>query len=163
LKIGVLSDTHGWFHPGLPEALSGCEVILHAGDLGDADVLEQLQELAPVRLVVGNIDGEYVRRRYPTHDRFDLSGLRFWMTHIAGHPDRWRAGIGLELRANPPDILICGHSHILRIERVPSLGRMLFLNPGAAGRQGFHQVKTCVLLYLEPGKATRAEVVHLDG
>ena len=125
-------------------------------------MLDQLSALAPVRLVVGNIDGEYVRRRYPIHDKFELSGLRFWMTHIAGHPDHWQAGMGPELRVDTPDVLICGHSHILRIDRVASLGRMLYLNPGAAGRQGFHQVKTCVLLYLEPGRATRAEVVHLD-
>ncbi len=162
LKIGVLSDTHGWFHPGLPKALGGCELILHAGDLGAPELLDELSEIAPVRLVVGNIDGQFVRRRYPIHDHFEVEGVRFWMTHIAGNPDRWQAGMGPQLQEDTPDILICGHSHILRIERVPSLQRMLFLNPGAAGRQGFHQVKTCVLLYLADGQAKKAEVVHLD-
>lgn len=126
------------------------------------DILDQLEQIAPVRTVPGNIDGQYIRRRYPIHDRFELSGVRFWMTHIAGHPDRWQAGVGQLLKEDPPDVFICGHSHILRMERVGSLGGMLYLNPGAAGREGFHQVKTCVKLRLEDGKAVEAQVVHLD-
>ncbi|MBO6575331.1 MAG: metallophosphoesterase family protein [Rhodothermales bacterium] len=160
--VGVVSDTHGWFHPELPSALGDCDLILHAGDVGDPSILERLAEVAPTRAVPGNIDGQYILRRYPAHDRFEFEGLRFWMTHIAGHPDRWQAGLGPMLRQDPPDVFICGHSHILRIERVASLGNMLFLNPGAAGRQGFHQVKTCVRLHLDGGKAVQAEVVHLD-
>jgi putative phosphoesterase len=160
--VGIISDTHGWLHPEACTELKGCDVILHAGDVGDPEVLEELATVAPVRAVIGNIDGEYIRRRYPMHDRVELEGVRFWMTHIAGHPDRWQAGMGPQLKADPPDVLVCGHSHILRIERVASLGGMLFLNPGAAGRQGFHQVKTCVRLRLEGGKAVQAEVVHLD-
>ena len=160
--IGVISDTHGFFHTEIPTYLDGCEVILHAGDVGDPEVLERLERIAPVRAVSGNIDGQYVRRRYPVHDRFALAGVRFWMTHIAGHPDRWQAGMGPQLKEDTPDVLICGHSHILRVERVASLDGMLFLNPGAAGRQGFHQVKTCVRLHVSDGKATKAEVVHLD-
>jgi predicted phosphodiesterase len=85
------------------------------------------------------------------------------VTHIGGHPGRWAAGVEPALRAGPPGVFVCGHSHILRIERVPALGGMLYLNPGAAGRQGLHTVKTCVRLYVEAGAARRAEVVHLDG
>ena len=162
LLVGVVSDTHGYFHPELPEALGGCDIILHAGDVGTEEVLEELEEIAPVRAVPGNVDGGYILRRYPTHDRFELEGVRFWMTHIAGHPDRWQAGLGPMLREDPPDVFVCGHSHILRIERVAGLKGMLFLNPGAAGRQGFHQVKTCVRLTLRDGKAVQAEVVHLE-
>ncbi|NNE69218.1 MAG: metallophosphoesterase family protein [Rhodothermales bacterium] len=162
MLVGVISDTHGWFHPGIPKALGDCDVILHAGDVGDPDILEQLEALAPTRAVPGNVDGRYIRVRYPVHDRFMLDGAKFWMTHIAGHPDRWQAGLGPMLKEDPPDVFICGHSHILRIERVGSLGGMLYLNPGAAGRQGFHQVKSCVRLRLEQGKAVEAQVVHLD-
>ena len=119
MKVGVVSDTHGWFHPALTSDLAGCEVILHAGDVGEPAVLDGLSAIAPVRVVVGNIDGGHVRRQYPVTDRFELAGVRFWMTHIAGRPGRWESGLGHELREDPPDVLICGHSHILRIERVP--------------------------------------------
>lgn len=161
MLLGILSDTHGFFHPELEEVLSGVDLILHAGDVGTPEVLARLEALAPVRAVFGNIDGAAVRRRAPEHQRFTAAGLRFWMTHIGGHPRRWAPGVGAQLRQERPDVFVCGHSHILRIERVASLGRMLYVNPGAAGREGFHQVKTCVRLRLEGGAAREAEVVHL--
>lgn len=167
MLLGLVSDTHGWLHPELPRALDGCDLILHAGDVGTPAVLEPLREVAPVRAVWGNIDGQDLRRAWPEDDRFEVEGVRFWMRHIAGRPGRWKAGLGERLRADPPDVFVCGHSHILCIERVKGLGRppggMLFVNPGAAGRHGFHQVKTCVRLRVEDGAARQAEVVHLDG
>lgn len=162
MRIGVLSDTHGWFHPGLPEALEGCGLILHAGDVGDPDILDRLEEIAPVRAVSGNIDGPFLLRRLPVSVRFEVEGVRFMMIHIGGTPGKWKSGLGPELREDPPDVLVCGHSHILRMERVGSLSNMLFLNPGACGREGFHRVKTCVVLHVEDGKARQADVVHLD-
>lgn len=162
MRIGILSDTHGYFHPALPDYLAEVDLILHAGDIGDAAILDRLEALAPVHAVWGNIDGSDLRRRTPEHQRFDCDGLSFWMTHIAGRPGRWQHGMGRALRQQTPDVFICGHSHILRIERVETLGGMLFINPGAAGRQGFHLVKTCVRLHLEDGLARQAEVIHLD-
>ena len=160
--LGLVSDTHGYYHPALDAHLAGVDLILHAGDVGDEAILDRLEALAPVRAVYGNIDGGALRRRLPEHARFEAGGLAFWMTHIAGRPGRWQQGMGAALRADPPDVFVCGHSHILRIERVKPLGGMLFVNPGAAGRQGFHQVKTCVRLHLADGAAQQAEVVHLD-
>ena len=162
MLIGILSDTHGYFHPALPEYLSEVDLIVHAGDVGDPAIVDRLETLAPVRAVWGNIDGPALRRRVPEHQRFEASGLSFWMTHIAGRPGRWQRGMGQALRRDTPDVFICGHSHILRIERVVTLGGMLFINPGAAGRQGLHRVKTCVRLVLEDGAAKQAEVIHLD-
>ncbi len=162
MNIGVLSDTHGFFHPALPEVLAGADLILHAGDVGTEAVLDGLEALAPVRAVYGNVDGQALRRRTAEHVRFEAGGLRFWMTHIAGRPGRWQRGMGQALRREPPDVFVCGHSHILRIERVESLGGMLYLNPGAAGREGLHQVKTCVRLRLDDGALREADVVHLD-
>ena len=162
MTLGILSDTHGYFHPALPTYLSGVDLILHAGDVGDAKILNQLAALAPTRAVWGNIDGREVRQRTEEHERFEAGGLSFWMTHIAGRPGRWQRGMGRALAEAPPDVFVCGHSHILRIERVAALGRMLFINPGAAGRQGLHTVKTCVRLHLSGGAATEAEVIHLD-
>jgi putative phosphoesterase len=163
MLIGVVSDTHGYYHPALDEAFADVDLIVHAGDVGPAEVLGRLEELAPVHGVYGNVDGAPVRGRLPEWVRFEAAGVSFLVTHIGGHPKRWAKGVGPALRAARPGVFVCGHSHILRIERVPSLGGMLYLNPGAAGRQGFHTVKTCVRLRVEGGAARQAEVVHLDG
>ena len=163
MEIGILSDTHGWFHPGLADDLEGVDLILHAGDVGDVHILDMLRTIAPVRAVYGNIDGWDVRAEAPEIDEFEAGGLRFFMTHIAGRPGRWQRGMGRRLADARPDVFVCGHSHILQIERVESLGGMLFINPGAAGRQGFHLEKTCVRLHVDDGLARRADVIHLDG
>ncbi len=160
--IGVVSDTHGYFHPELADVFSGVNFIIHAGDIGNADTLIALEAIAPVRAVYGNVDGWDLRSYVPETLDFVEENLRFQVTHIAGHPGRWQRGIGKSLQSEPPDIFICGHSHILRIERVPKLGNMLYLNPGAAGRQGFHQKKTAVRLTINDGIAQQAEVIHLD-
>ena len=163
MTLGLVSDTHGWLHPALCDALAGVDLILHAGDVGTPDILDALEAVAPTKTVWGNIDGRPIRQRATEHLRIKVAGVNLWMTHIGGHPKRWAKGIGPRLRAEWPDVFVCGHSHILRIERVPHLGGMLYVNPGAAGRQGFHQVKTCVRLTVEGGAATKADVVHLDG
>jgi hypothetical protein len=84
------------------------------------------------------------------------------MTHIAGRPGRWQAGMGEKLADDPPDVLVCGHSHILRVERVEAFGGMLYVNPGAAGKQGFHARKTCLRLTIRDGRPTEMDVIHLD-
>lgn len=163
MLVGVLSDTHGYFHPALPEVLADVDLILHAGDVGDPAILDGLEALAPVKAVFGNVDGPPIRNRCPEEVRFEAGGLSIWMTHIAGRPGRWQRDMGRRLaEEGTPDVFMCGHSHILQVERVASLGGMLFLNPGAAGRQGLHQKKTCVRLHIENGRARSADVVHLD-
>ena len=161
MRLGIVSDTHGFYHPELDDVFAGVDVILHAGDVGPVEVVDRLERLAPVVGVYGNVDGPPVRGRFKEHVRIRVGGVRLWMTHIGGRPGRWAKGIGPTLRADPPDLFVCGHSHILRVERVPALGRMLYLNPGAAGRQGFHQVKTCVRLTVEDGRMRDAEVIEL--
>ena len=160
--LGILSDTHGYFHPNLPDDLAGVDRILHAGDIGDLSILDGLEAVAPVTAVWGNVDDASIRRRVSEHQRFTVEGLDVWMTHIAGRPGRWQRGMGKQLRDNPPDMLVCGHSHILRVERVTDLDNMLYVNPGAAGKQGLHREKTCLRLTIEDGRATEAAVVHLD-
>lgn len=162
MVLGILSDTHGYFHPALPEMLGSVDGILHAGDIGTEEVLDQLEALAPTRAVWGNIDGQPLRRRTQEHLKIEVEGIKIWMTHIAGRPGRWQRNMGERLWQDPPDLFICGHSHILRIERDKTIGNMLYINPGAAGRHGFHQVKTCVRLTLEAGAMKQAEVIHLD-
>jgi putative phosphoesterase len=161
--IGVVSDTHGWYHPALDAAFADVDFIVHAGDVGAPEVLDRLESLAPVHGVYGNVDGAPVRGRLPEWVTFEAGGVGFLVTHIGGHPKRWAQGVEEELRARRPGVFVCGHSHILRIERVPRLGGLLYLNPGAAGRQGLHTETTCVRLHVEGGAARQAEVVHLDG
>lgn len=160
--LGIVSDTHGYFHPNLADDLSGVDRILHAGDVGDPAILDGLGAVAPVTAVWGNADGASTRRRVPEHQRFTTEGLDVWMTHIAGRPGRWQQDMGEKLRADPPNVFVCGHSHILQVERVDALDDMLFVNPGAAGKQGLHQKKTCLRLTLDDGRATEAAVIHLD-
>ncbi|HEX8386641.1 MAG TPA: metallophosphoesterase family protein [Rubricoccaceae bacterium] len=161
MTLGLVSDTHGFYHPELDTVFADVDLILHAGDVGPGGIVERLEKLAPVVGVYGNVDGPPVRGRFKEHVRIMAGGMRVWMTHIGGHPKRWDARVKEMMLAEPPDLFVCGHSHILRIERVKALGGMLYVNPGAAGMQGFHQVKTCVRLVVEGGKATAAEVVHL--
>ncbi len=162
MLIGIVSDTHGYLHPAVGDYFSGVDLILHAGDVGSLDIIRELEALAPVRGVYGNVDGQDIRLMWPEHDRFEVEGTKVWMTHIGGRPGRYDRAVAKELRSDPPELFICGHSHILQIERDDKLGRMLFINPGAAGRQGLHRVKTCVRLSLEDGVFGRAEVIHLD-
>lgn len=160
--LGILSDTHGYFHPALVDDLDGVDRILHAGDVGDLGILDGLGAVAPVTAVWGNIDGTDARRRLAEHERMTVDGVNVWMTHIAGRPGRWQAGMGEKLAADPPDVLVCGHSHILRVERVESLDGMLYVNPGAAGKHGFHKEKTCLRLTIRDGRPTEMDVIHLD-
>lgn len=161
-RLGILSDTHGYFHPNLADDLAEADRILHAGDVGDSAILDGLEAVAPVTAVRGNVDDASIRRRLAEHQRFTVDGLDVWMTHIAGRPGRWQEGMGEKLAADPPVILACGQSHILLVERVGRLGDMLYVNPGAAGKQGLHQQKTCLRLTIKNGQATEVAVVHLD-
>lgn len=160
--VGIVSDTHGYFHPLLVDDLAGVDLILHAGDVGDLGIVDGLEAVAPVKAVWGNIDGPNIRRRLPEEERFTVDGLDVWMTHIAGRPGRWQQGMGARLKADPPDIFVCGHSHILRVERVDAFDGMLFINPGAAGKQGMHERKTCLRLSIRDGTPSDVDVIHLD-
>lgn len=162
ITLGILSDTHGYFHPALVDDLEGVDLILHAGDVGNLGILDGLEAVAPVKAVWGNVDGPDIRRRLSEHERFAVDGLDVWMTHIAGRPGRWHRGVKEQLVADPPDVLVCGHSHILRVERVDALGGLLYVNPGAAGKHGLHERKTCLRMSIEDGTPTGMDVIHLD-
>ena len=160
--VGIVSDTHGYVHPALHEALGGVDLILHAGDVGRIEIIDELQLVAPVHAVFGNIDGWEVRTIHPEDLTLEVRGVKFWMTHIGGKPERWAPGIREQLAARAPDVFVCGHSHILKVERTDSPLNLLHVNPGAAGRQGLHQVKTCLRLVIENGRPSKVDVIHLD-
>ncbi|MEX0660290.1 MAG: metallophosphoesterase family protein [Balneolaceae bacterium] len=161
MKIGLISDTHNFLDPQVAEYFSDRDEIWHVGDFGNITIANELQKLAPVVGVYGNIDGDDIRKRYPLHQRFTKEGVDVWMTHIGGILGRYCIPIRDELKKNPPDMFICGHSHILKIARDQSLQKMLYVNPGAAGRQGFHVERTIVRFELNNGKIENMEVINL--
>lgn len=162
IKIGLISDTHNYLDPQVFEYFKDCDEIWHAGDFGTVDIADQLKKIAPVVGVYGNIDGKDIRAEYPLHQRFEKEGVKVWMTHIGGIPGRYCIPIRKEIDSNPPDLFICGHSHILRIARDKDHQEMLYMNPGAAGRQGFQTQRTLVRFEITEGKLHNVEVINLD-
>lgn len=158
-RLGILSDTHGHFEPRLAEHFASCDEIWHAGDIGDTEVCRLLQHIAPLVAVYGNIDGQRIRTQHPLHQRQKREGLDIWMTHIGGYPGAWDRRIRDSLRADPPGLMITGHSHILKIIPDPELG-LLHINPGSAGRYGFHQVRTAVRAEISGGRVVNADVIE---
>jgi putative phosphoesterase len=162
IKIGLISDTHNYLDPQVFEYFEECDEIWHAGDFGSISIAEQLKKIAPVIGVYGNIDGQDIRKEYPLHQRFEREGLKVWMTHIGGIPGRYCIPIREEMEKNPPELFICGHSHILRISRDQDLNKMLYMNPGAAGKQGFQSQRTLIRFEIIEGKLNNVEVINLD-
>ena len=160
-RIGLLSDTHGHFDDRMAHHLRDCDEIWHAGDFGDATMVDALRELAPrFRGVYGNIDGTDVRRSQPLVQDFVVEGLRVLITHIGGYPGHYAPAARPLLAAARPGLFITGHSHILRVMPDPKLG-LLHLNPGAAGRHGFHQVRTLLRFGVAAGKVVELRAVEL--
>lgn len=159
-RIGLISDTHGWLDPHVREHFASCDEIWHAGDIGGVHVSDELGKWKPLRAVWGNIDDGATRKSFPEHHRFTLDGVRVWMTHIGGRPPRYDRAVLPELRADPPDLFICGHSHILVVQFDEKL-KCLYMNPGAAGRHGWQQMRTVLRFALDQGKITDLEVVEL--
>lgn len=160
-RIGLLSDTHNYFDPHFIELFKDVDEIWHAGDIGDIKVLDELRKIKPVRAVYGNIDNSIIRAELKEHLRFKLEGVDVWITHIGGYPNKYSPLIKKELFSNPPKLLICGHSHILKVIYDKKLD-LLFINPGAAGRSGFHKVRTLIRFKLNNGNIKDLEIVELN-
>jgi len=159
-KIGLLSDTHSYLDDRILHHLRGCDEIWHAGDFGTADVIEQLAAVAPLRGVYGNIDGRDVRLTQPLVQAFEIEGLKVLMTHIGGYPGHYAPAARPLLAQEQPGVFITGHSHILKVMPDPKL-RLLHLNPGAAGRHGFHKVRTLLRFEVADGKVQQLQVIEL--
>jgi putative phosphoesterase len=159
-RIGLISDTHSHLEESVFDYFESCDEIWHAGDIGNAEVVNRLEAFRPLRAVYGNIDDGLLRRRFPEDLRFVVEGVEVFMTHIGGYPGRYNRRVRAILQENPPDLYICGHSHILKVMPDKKLN-FLHVNPGAAGNHGFHQMKTIVRFSLEAGKIKDFEVVEL--
>ena len=160
MRIGLLSDTHGYMDDNILKHFDDCDEIWHAGDFGNMDVADRLSALKPLRGVYGNIDSGAVRQTFPQHQRFNVEGVQVWMTHIGGYPGRYHPAIRNEIYTKPPQLFICGHSHILKVMFDEKI-KCLHINPGAAGKQGWHKVRTLIKFYVSDGKIHNLEAVEL--
>lgn len=159
-RIGLISDTHGKWDDRFEKYFSGCDEIWHAGDIGDYAIVERLQEITPVRAVCGNVDHGMVRRRCEELLVFEVEKVRVLLTHIGGYPGRWVPGIKRLLKENGISLMVDGHSHILKVMPDPELG-LLHINPGAAGDQGWHKVRTLVRFSIDGSEIKDCEVIEL--
>lgn len=161
IRIGLISDTHGYLDERVLDYFAACDEIWHAGDIGDVAVAERLAAFKPLRAVYGNIDNSVVRQQYPENQIFNCGNLKIWMTHIGGYPPRYTATLKKQLADIRPDVFICGHSHILKV--IPDTERqLLHLNPGAAGQEGFHKVRTLLRFAIDTEKQGLASIGQLE-
>jgi len=160
--IGLISDTHGVFSEGFREFFSPVDEIWHAGDFGGGLALaEEIAAFKPLKGVAGNCDNYELRYVHPMHRFFECEGLKVLMVHIGGYPGRYDPRARKLIDELRPDLFVCGHSHILKVVRDPRRN-MLVLNPGAAGIQGFHVVRTALRFRIDSGKISDLEIFELD-
>ncbi len=160
IKIGLLSDTHGFFDPALFNFFDDCKEIWHAGDIGDIAITEKINAFKPLKAVYGNIDGQEIRNIYPENQQFLCEGVFVLMTHIGGYPGNYTANIKKALRTYSPGLFISGHSHILKVMPDKDFG-LLYINPGAAGKVGFHQIRTAVRFSIFDNQIKDLEIIEL--
>ena len=160
IKIGLLSDTHGYIDPKVYKYFKDVDEIWHAGDIGTIEVTDELAKFKPLRAVFGNIDNHMIRSQFREIEIFNLENVKVFLIHIGGYPNRYSPGVLEKLKAEKPDVFISGHSHILKVMHDKKLG-ILHLNPGAAGYHGFHKVKTLLRFELNDGKVQNMEAIEL--
>ena len=159
-KILLLSDTHGYIDDHIMEYVNESDEVWHAGDVGSIDVTDKISKIKLLRAVYGNIDGAELRTSFPKDLVFTCEGVKVFMTHIGGRPGRYAKGIGQQIKSVKPKLFICGHSHILKIQ-FDKTHQVLFINPGAMGKQGFHKVRTMVSFELSKGEIKNMEVIEV--
>jgi len=158
-KIGLLSDTHGYLDEAVFKHFADCDEIWHAGDFG-SDVADRLAAFKPLKGVYGNIDDKIIRQQFPEHLRFNCEQVDVWMTHIGGYPGKYAPAVREEIYNKPPKLFITGHSHILKVMFDPKI-QCLHINPGAAGKSGWHKVKTLIRFCISDEKIHTLEAIEL--
>lgn len=159
-RIGLLSDTHSTWDERYREHFSGCDEIWHAGDIGDIEISDKLSEIAPLRAVLGNIDGGKLKGEFPLVQEFTMESIPVFITHIGGYPGKYAPTIATTIRRKGIKLFVCGHSHILRIMYDHSLD-CLVVNPGAAGTYGQQTVRTLVRFTMDNGIISDMEIIEL--
>ncbi len=159
-RIGLIADTHGFLDDAVFKHFDNCDEIWHAGDFGNIALANKLADFKPLKGVYGNIDGQDIRSVYPEKLRFTCEGVNVYMIHIGGYPPKYNTEVKKELTANPPQLFICGHSHILKVMFDDKL-QCLHMNPGAAGNQGWHKVRTLIRFVIDDKNMRDCEVIEL--
>lgn len=160
-QIGLLSDTHSYWDERFNQYFADCDEIWHAGDIGSLEVIERLNKICLVRAVYGNIDGQNIRTVFPEVNRFTIENTTVLMKHIGGYPGKYDKSVKHLLLEEPPQLFISGHSHILKVLFDKKLN-LLHINPGAAGKYGFHTIRTIVRFKIDNGNFTDLEVIELS-
>ena len=160
IKIGLISDTHSFLDDAVFKYFKDCDEIWHAGDFGSIELADQLASFKPLKGVYGNIDGNDIRSTYPEHLKFECEQVKVWMTHIGGYPDRYSNHVKPEIYTKPPDLFISGHSHILKVIFDKKIN-CLHINPGAAGKHGWHQKRTLIRFCISENKIHTLDAIEL--
>jgi len=158
-KILLLSDTHSYIDEDILKYVKQADEVWHAGDIGSLKVTDAIKALKPLRGVYGNIDDAEVRLEFPEHNRFRCEDVDVWMTHIGGYPPKYNSRVYEGIKANPPRLFICGHSHILKVMPDKKLN-LIHMNPGAVGKHGFHKVRTMLRFTIDGKKIDNLEVIE---
>lgn len=160
MKILLLSDTHSYIDERIEHYATWADEVWHAGDIGDYQVIERLEKIKPLQVVYGNIDDAKMRATFPKDLFFERGGLKILMTHIGGYPPRYNASSIKKIERYRPDVFICGHSHILKVQ-FDAKHKCIAMNPGAAGVYGFHKVRTMLRFEIIDQKIQNLEVIEL--
>jgi len=161
IKILLLSDTHSYIDEDILKYVKEADEVWHAGDIGDIVVTDAIKKLKPLKAVYGNIDNATIRTEFPEHNRFMCEDVDVWITHIGGYPKAYHPFIREAIKTNPPKLFICGHSHILKVMPDKSLN-LLHMNPGAAGKHGFHKVRTMLRFTIDGAKIENLEIIEFN-
>ncbi len=160
-KIGLLSDTHGYLDPKIFEYFKDVDEIWHAGDVGSIEIINKLEKFKPTKGVFGNIDDRELRLVWPEHLIFNCENKKVLISHIGGKPGRYRKNSHDMILQHQPDIFVCGHSHILMVKYDKNINA-LWINPGACGQKGFHQVSTILRFEIDKSSIQNMEVIELN-
>lgn len=160
-RVLLLSDTHSFIDDQILKFVKQADEVWHAGDIGHLNVTDAIKALKPLRAVYGNIDNAEIRAEFPLDNEFMAEGVTVFMTHIGGYPNNYDKRIRTKLQEDTPDIFISGHSHILKVMPDKKL-KLLHMNPGAAGKHGFHKVRTLLRFEIEGKEIKNLEVIELQ-
>ena len=160
VKIGLMSDTHSYLDPKIFEVLKDVDEIWHAGDIGTLELCDELKKFKPFYAVYGNIDDKDIRIEYPLNLELEREGFKILITHIGGYPGNYEPKARRKIEEVNPDIFICGHSHILKVIYDKKIN-CLHINPGAAGKQGWHKVRTLVRFCISEEKIHTFDLIEM--
>ena len=159
-KILLLSDTHSYIDDRILEYAKNADEIWHAGDFGNLEVIDELKKAGKLLGVFGNIDDAKIRAEFPEIAIFECEKVKVFMIHIGGYPHKYAPRVKEKLKEEKPQIFISGHSHILKVMYDKEL-EILHLNPGAAGKHGWHKMRTMLRFEVNGEKIENLEVIEL--